>query len=51
MKRLLLIAGISTAFAATTPALAMSDAECAAAWTKAVLITQDPQPASGAGMA
>ena len=35
MKRLLLIAGISASFAATTPAFAMTDSECAAAWTKA----------------
>ena len=35
MKRLMLIAGISAAFATTTPAFAMTDAECAAAWTKA----------------
>ena len=34
MKRLLLIAGISAAFATTTPAFAMTDADCAAAWTK-----------------
>ena len=35
MKQLLLIAGISAAFAITTPVFAMPDAECAAAWTKA----------------
>lgn len=35
MKRLFLIAGIGAAFALTTPASAMTDAECTAAWTKA----------------